>query len=480
MGTEGMDDVARKLYRRPDLFVKHCLGGHLWSKQVEIARSVATHKKTAVAACNGPGKSDVAAKLVLWWTFCRAPSMCITTAPTWSQVETILWSYIGREYYKLPEEMQAVSTLLNTRINIAPDHFAYGLSTDKPGKLQGRHHPHLLVVVDEANEVPDSIMSVIGTLGSGGEYRELLIGNPVTSSGKFYNAFRNPELGYNTITIDAFDTPNFTDEDCPEAVKANLVTPASVAEWAAEWGEASPMYQSRVHAIFPDGDEDNVLCPLSWLLAAKRRALDTESYLPLTGTAQCGLDVARFGTDKTSFAGSVGHVLCEMDTLDGRTGTLDVVGWAAGKVRAYAAKHGTVTLLVDEGYNPGVYDLLRRTLSGEEAIPIRVRPVAFGGSAVDKVKHSNARNEMMWGLRELLRTGNNDADMVIATTGPEVERLCAQLSAMHFGYDSKGRPALESKEEMKKRGMPSPDEADAVALSQYRPKSSRFVGGRVE
>jgi hypothetical protein len=138
-----------------------------------------------------------------------------------------------------------------------------------------------MVVVDEAAGVSQAIFDAIATLGTGGEYRELLLGNPTSTAGRFYQAFANPALGYICLSIAAADTPNFTGEDVPASVTRNLVTPQWAAERAVEWGEASPLYRARVEAEFPEGDEDNV-----WCRCPGRRRLrprDAEKPIDTTG-----------------------------------------------------------------------------------------------------------------------------------------------------------------------------------------------------
>ena len=82
---------AAKIILDPVLCAARLLCCVLWLKQQEILRSVATHRKTAVKACRASGKTFVAAIAVLWWLITRRNGIVVTTAPTWLQVERVLW-----------------------------------------------------------------------------------------------------------------------------------------------------------------------------------------------------------------------------------------------------------------------------------------------------------------------------------------------------------------------------------------------------
>ena len=84
----------RALLCDPVLFARRMLRHNMWSKQEEILRSVATHRRTAVKACHASGKTFTAAEAVLWWITHRKNGIVVTTAPTMTQVERVLWGEI--------------------------------------------------------------------------------------------------------------------------------------------------------------------------------------------------------------------------------------------------------------------------------------------------------------------------------------------------------------------------------------------------
>lgn len=461
-------EVVKALHDDAALFAEQVLGLTLWSKQREILQSVSTHEKTVVKSCHGTGKTFISAAAVVWFLYTRSPAIVFTTAPTAPQVEKLLWKEINVAYGKLPPDLRALGRCLNTELKISAEHNAFGRATDDPENLQGLHSPHLMVVVDEACSVTDEMFNVIDTFAAGGEYRELYIGNPTSPSGRFYRAFQNEELGYNRISIPADVTPNWTGEDVPDVVKSQIIQQARVAKWAIEWGEDSSTYTARVKAEFPQSDATAVLVPLTWIEQAQQR----EPEYSADAVLQMGLDVARYGDDRSSLAWRKGRVLQGIESR-AKLGTLEVAAWAGDEADAFAKREGRqVVVLVDEGGNPGVFDNLRVRSNPL----VKYEAVSFGSSAIDPEKHSNRRNEMLWGLREYFKPGNNEPDMVMMATGDAAGRFVAQASTIRHSTDAKLRPKVESKDDMKKRKLPSPDELDAVALAfSPREKPSRVI-----
>jgi hypothetical protein len=125
-----------------------------------------------------------------------------------------------------------------------------------------------------------------------------------------------------------------------------------------------------------------------------------------------------------------------------------------------------VQVNIDEtGVGSGVVDQCKPHSGGG----ITYSGVNFGSSAADAGRFVNLRAEMYWRLRELLREGNNEPNLSISATGAETDRLAAQLSATRYEYNANEKIKIESKEKMRERGMPSPDEADAAVLAFHTP-----------
>lgn len=195
---------AADILLNPVLCASRVLNSSLWLKQQEILLSLATHRKTAVKACHASGKTHVAAIATLWWLITHPNGIVVTTAPTWTQVERVLWGEIhtavNRSSYGFPKPSA-------TKLELAPDRYAIGLSTNEGVRFQG-FHGDVLVIIDEAPGVLPEIYEAIAGISAGGDVRILALGNPVIASGPFYDIFTENRESWNLITISAFHTPN--------------------------------------------------------------------------------------------------------------------------------------------------------------------------------------------------------------------------------------------------------------------------------
>ena len=454
------------------LFTETLLRRHLWSKQREVLDAISAHERVAVASCHNIGKSFIAACALLWFLYTREPALVVTTAPTWKQVRQVIWQYVAREHGRLPEDLRVLGECLQTELTIGIGHRAFGWSTDDPNAFQGVHSPHIMLIVDEAAGVDDKMFEAADTLGGGGEYRELLIGNPTAGEGKFFRAFHNEALGYETLRVDALSTPNFTGETCPPALLRELLQPDKVEQWRADWGEDSPAFLSRVHAQFPSADELAVIAPLAWFEKAQGRL---PGSLP-SDVAQVGVDVARFGSDRSCIAEALGANLQALNSYQG-IDTTQLAGHVRDRALALQQRTGKpVRVCIDEtGVGAGVVDQCKKHTTPA----VQYMGVNFGAAAKDSGRFLNLRAEMYWGLRELLRQGNNEPDLSVTASGAEVERLGSQLSAIRYVYNAREKIQVESKEEMRKRGMPSPDEADAAVLALGYRQGQPTAGPRI-
>jgi hypothetical protein len=137
---------AGEAVRDPSSFARTLLGHTIWPKQHEILQSLAKFPKTAVKACHASGKTFTAAQAVLWWITTQKRGIAITTAPTRMQVEQVLWGEIHSAVQLARVEYPRPSA---TRLQLAPDRFAIGMSTNEGVRFQG-YHGNVLIVIDEA------------------------------------------------------------------------------------------------------------------------------------------------------------------------------------------------------------------------------------------------------------------------------------------------------------------------------------------
>ena len=216
------------------------------------------------------------------------------------------------------------------------------------------------------------------------------------------------------------------------------------------------MFVSRVKGEFPLEGEDTLI-PLNWCEQAVARWNKNADKKPLTDHVYLGLDVARYGTNKTVLTRYVSPRVEVIKSIQNRS-TTNAVNLVIGEAVTAGAKLQQITT-DDTGVGGGVTDRLR-----ELGYP--VLPVNFSQKPSDPFHFKAIRDEMYWHMRELFRSGEIEI--------PPNENLIAQLSAIKYKIDpKKGRIEIESKDDMKKRGLSSPDETDSLSITLYGAKRQR-------
>lgn len=451
----------------PLRFVKEALAGHLWSKQAQIAFSVVANRRTAVPSCHDVGKSATAARIAAWWLSSHPPgeAFVVTTAPTFKQVKNILWREINRvqKRGKLPGRCNQTEWYIDEQI------VAFGVSPSDydPTAFQGIHERYVLVILDEACGVAKSIWDAADTLITNEDSRILAIGNPDDPATQFAEVCK-PGSGWHVIQIDALESPNFTGEKIPDVLKPLLISPVWVEEKRKAWGEDSPLYQSKVRGKFPKGGLDG-LVPYDDLLKAIGREL------PAVGDEELGVDVARYGEDHTVIYYRHGPVAKRWDKFL-KKDTMYTVGRI---VQCCRENPGIKRVKIDDvGVGGGVTDRLNElkrfakagnTEQGaKELINVEIVPVNVGqGPATDTVSRErffNLRAELSWAMRERFIAGD-----IALEESANSDDVMAQACAIKYGPNSRGLLVLESKDDMKKRGLHSPDDWDALVLAYARP-----------
>jgi hypothetical protein len=426
-------------------FAERRLRIHLWSKQRDIATSVKEHRRTAVRSCHDAGKSFIASVIAGWWidSHPHGEAIVVSTAPTYQQVHAILWEEIRARHKRadLPGRvLQSDEWKLDDGTLVG-----WGrkpADTDEHG-FQGIHRRYVLVILDEACGIPEQLWTAVEAITTNADARILAIGNPDDPSTEFAKVC-NPGSGWNVIGISAFDTPNFTSEPVPESLRPLLLDPEWVEDKKTRWGETSPRYMSKVLGKFPEIGEDTLIAP-KLIEAAQQRSLEPNGTPP-----RLGVDVARYGTDTTVIVEAAGPVARVRATY-AKQGTMETTGHVIAVARDLGGGEPVEIRVDGVGVGGGVVDRL-----AEVGWP--VLDMQAGGGAVDRERFLNARAEWWWGLRERFESGDIDLD-------PNDDELAAQLGAMRYKYTSRGQVQIESKDEMRKRGLPSPDRADALMLA---------------
>ncbi|MEX0761847.1 MAG: hypothetical protein WD333_05355 [Dehalococcoidia bacterium] len=514
----------RNIFKNPAGFIQYRFEIGLWQRQAAILNALRFHRRVAVRSCNGSGKTLTAAAGVLWWLCSFRHSIAITTAPTNHQVEDLLWREIRKLYSRNPAVVGG--KLTRTQIDIGPDHYAKGLSTDQPERFQGFHHSNILFIVDEASGVREDIFEAIEgcmtlrdsqgvslTEPTGeprrvseaeGKYkytRLLLIGNPTSRIGTFYDAFHARRNLWHPVHISAFDTPNFQAQLQPQRPDGSeptdqtngpsnadpynitgLITPEWVREAEQNWGPNSSRFQVRVLGEFPSQDTDTLISlnviELAANISSSRDVSDiasgddekndensrqstgppgiTEDSSAASTPVEIGVDVARYGEDQTVICTRKGRTVVEIGSF-GRQDTMATVGRVIKAIRT----HSPEVVRIDEiGIGAGVIDRLK-----EQGFN-RVVGVNDGRRAHKPDQYANLRAEMYDGLRSLFETEQ--------ITIPNDSDLISQLASVRYSYNSTGQLLIESKESLRRAGLPSPDKADALVLAFAKHNRPRY------
>jgi hypothetical protein len=453
-GTTGNKDTDRRfveMIRDPVKFAERVLGHDVWSKQAEILTAVAEHPRVAVKACHGSSKTFAAAEAALYWAVRHRDGIVITTAPTFEQIKNVMWPEIHKA---LRGSKFAYPKPNLTELRLSPSNYILGWSTNEGIRFQGLHGK-ILFIVDEAPGVQAEIWESIEGARAGGEVHVLALGNPTITGGPFYDAFAEHRTTWKTISIDAFESPNFQGltlemlRDLSAGLPAHdpvfqfnprpyLVSRRWVYEKLWEWGEQSPLWQARVRGQFPTQSED-ALISLAWLESARAPAVDTGERVV------AGIDVAGPGKDETVVTVRCGDVILEQ----GFWTDADPRGRVVQLLNKWRSRLEAVNVdAIGVGYNFGLH--LRD-------LKFPVQFINVGESSPNPERFLNLKSYFFWSLRERFQAGQ--------VKGLLDERTVAQLALIRYKPNARGQIVIESKEELLKRGVKSPDRADSVMLA---------------
>lgn len=422
----------------PVWFVKNVIKSDLYDYQKNVLNSVKNNPKVAWRSGHGCGKTATSAWTALWFLTTRTRSKVITTASAWRQVQKQLWPEIHRWHRKADWEVigwhldDFIPLSLMMKIKGYDDWFATGEASDVPEKMEGFHADNIFFIIDEAKAVLDatfeSIEGALTTGGSGrGEAKQLVISTPPPEKvGYFYNIFTRKVPGYTLHHTSSVDSPNVSREWIEGRKNA--------------WGEDSAIYKNRVEGEFSDTSDDTLI-PLKYIEEAVNKEVETgPDYYN-------GVDVARFGSDRTVVLLRNGQKVVKIKVVK-QYDVMQVSGLVKGSIDTYNPIAVNIDVI---GIGSGVVDRLKE-LGYKNIVGINV-----GAGARDSEKFKNLRAELYWGIRERFLQG----DISI----PDDEELIGELANIKYKYTSRNQILIESKDDIKKRGLKSPDKADALVLA---------------
>lgn len=454
------DNLLIKAKKNPHWWIQEVLGDRLWSKQIEICKSVVEHERTAVPASFGVGKTFLAARIVLWWLFNFKPGKVITTAPTSRQVKDLLWKEIRTAHAKA--KMPLGGTPLTLSLTLNDEQFAVGFSTDDTNMdmFTGYHSPNQLVVFDQAGGIPPMVWDAAEGLMTSDFCRWLVISNTAIVDCEFANICmpdRHSKHGdWNIIPITAEESPNVV---AGKNIYPGLVSHDWVRKKEKSWGKEDPLYRIFVKAEFVPTAQMSVI-PYPYLIKAYENEGVLGNYIEI------GLDVARSGLDSTVWAVRSGSKLLALYRVTGNN-TMQVAGMTVELVRDVQIKYNLPVnqIKVDIiGLGAGVYDRLVE-------LNLPVTPVNNAESlvVVDRERYLNVRAEMAWSFRRRMELEGVGLKSVYAESDEVIEYLRGDLQAIKYQISSSGKIQIQAKEDLKLELGRSPDCWDAVVLAFETP-----------
>jgi hypothetical protein len=414
--------------------------------------------REATCSGHGVGKSAVVSWLLLWAISTFEDTRGVVTANTETQLKTKTWAelgkwhrlFIARDLFKLTATALFCAERERTwRIDMIP------WSERNQEAFAGLHNKgkRLIVVMDEASNIPDVIWEVTeGALTDADtQILWLVFGNPTRNTGRFRECFPGQKhaKAWNSRAVDSRQV-TITNKD-------------QINRWIEAYGEDSDFVRVRVRGVFPRSGSMEFISSEDVSAAASREA---ECHLrdPLI----LGVDVARFGDDES--------VIYFRKGRDGQTFSpirlrgLDTMALAGRVADEFLNRRADACFVDGTGVGGGVVDRLRQLHIPVSDIQFGSKPDSLGFLTGDGgTKYANKRAEIWGAMREWLKVGSI----------PDLPELRAQLVGPQYGFNNRNEIQLERKEDMKKRGLESPDLADALALTFSFPVALRPAEGHM-
>ena len=441
--------------------LEHFSGPRKWQREVltELAAHIKQNNgkvdfdtfRMAVSSGRGIGKSALVSWLVIWMLSTRIGSTTIVSANSETQLRSITWAEITKwlalalnsHWFEISATRVTPARWLADLVerDLKKGTRYWGVegrlwSEENPDAYAGVHNfDGVFLVFDEASGISDAIWQVAqGFFTENTPHRFwMAFSNPRRNTGYFYECFNAKRDFWRNKIVDARDVEG-TDKQVYEQI-------------IQEYGPDSVQAHVEVYGQFPGAGDDQFI-PVPLVEAAMARTAIPDSSAPIV----IGVDPARFGADATVIAVRQGRSLLAIRRHRGDD-TMEVVGHVIEAIRTFEPD----MVVIDEGgLGAGVVDRLKEQR-------YKVKGVNFGNKSSKPVMYGNKRAEMWGALREWLKEASLPNDRL----------LKSDLISPMVKPDSRGTIFLESKKDMKARGLASPDAADAIAVTFAYPVGSR-------
>lgn len=444
----------------PGTELEHETGPRAWQREVleHIGAEVKKGKelgqvvRTAIASGHGIGKSALVSWIVLWAISTHEDTRGVVTANTEPQLRTKTWPELSK-WHRLAINSPLFECTATAIYSRDPEHErtwridAVTWSDNNTEAFAGLHNAgkRILVVMDEASSISDKVWDVTeGALTD--EATEILwcvFGNPTVSTGRFRECFRKARHRWRGWQIDS-RTVEGTNK-------------AQLQQWVDDYGVDSDFVKVRVRGIFPAMSAKQFISETDVDAAwGKHLRRDQYEHAPVI----LSVDPAWEGDDELVIAKRQGLAFSILKVIPKNDNDM----WVAGLIAQYEDEHRADAVFVDGGYGTGI-------VSGGRTLGRNWQLVWFAGESIDPGCF-NKRAEMWKAARDWLKDGG---------AIPEDQVLRDDLLGPETVARNDGKIQLESKKDMKRRGLKSPGRGDALAITFAMPvvkRENRHAGRR--
>ena len=495
-------NLALSLRKDPVIHIERIQGIlSLEEYQKQIARDIYYYDNVAIRACHDVGKTFILAKTFVALMSTFPHSIGITTAPTYRQVEKLLWGEIRKSVKGAPHRIGGKLYDAKPEWNFKDDWYALGFTPkneaaheldheQKGSSFQGFHSLYVFILFDEATGIPKQIWDAAQGMQTSANVKFICIGNPTTRASEFYNCFNGPRSRFwHQIHISCFDSPNLIANGITslsklkkevkllktlsfekhvqrikkyEIINPYLITLKWVVEMAINWGFDHPLFLSKVLGVFPKKDSHALFDLQQIIDAQNRKPSEAECTIRLWG-----VDPARYGEDKTIITCIENWEVVEKFPLikkDGPFVANEIIRRTRQKRRVDREVIGVDAI----GIGSGVFDyLINKQAKGKISSSIEIYEINasqapwFKGETKTQ-KHKNISHYLNLKAR-MYQALSHDLDEKLTLLDDEIYQ--EELPTIMYAFP-KGKMKIESKDEYKVRTKrSSPDTSDSLAIA---------------
>ncbi len=413
----------------PNDYVRCVLGAEPDDWQVKALDAIASQQRVAVASGHGVGKTALTSWMIHWFMATRPDPQVVVTANTKNQLDSKTWRELAKWNQRAINGEWFQHSATRFAFKEAPDTWfasAIPWTEHNSEAFAGTHEEHVLNVFDEASAIPDVIWDVVeGSMTTPGA-KWAAFGNPTRNTGRFRECWGRFRHRWFTMQVDSRT--------------AKQADKAQIAAWIEDYGLDSDFVKVRILGEFPSQSANQFISMADVDACSAYKAEGFKSMPKILAA-----DIARFGDDQSVIAKRHGRKVNPLKAWRG----MDLMR-SADMIMEEIDDFEPDAAVVDEtGIGAGVVDRLRQ-------LNYKVTGFNGGESPKDKEKYKNRRVEV-WGLmRDALRDRielPDDAELRQDLIGPE------------YSFTPTQQLMLEKKEDMKKRGLSSPDKGDALAMT---------------